>query len=131
MDEKITSENLKKLLSSKLELLRKNSAQTIEAAADSLDIDLSEYYRILKGRRLPQLPTLLRINQKYGISMDWWFSELDDMEDKPQGTGKITGIRQKAIELELLSTFHKLDVNLQKTVLETLKTFTKQINQVN
>jgi transcriptional regulator with XRE-family HTH domain len=110
---KETNEVLKKLISEKLDFLRKNSGETNEAAADSLDIDLSEFYRILKGHRLPHLSTLLRINQKYGVSMDWWFSELD-------GTAQ-TPVRQKAFELQISSLVKKLDAKTQAAVLAMLK----------
>ena len=82
MDKEITNEELKELISQKLALLRQNSRQTVEATAFDLGMDYSEYYRLLRGERLPHLRTLLRINKKYGISMDWWFNKL---EGKPPG----------------------------------------------
>ncbi|GBR73740.1 helix-turn-helix XRE-family transcriptional regulators [Candidatus Termititenax aidoneus] len=115
----MTNEILKKLISGKLEFLRKNSGETNEAAADSLDIDLSEFYRILKGHRLPHLKTLLRINRKYGVSMDWWFSELDGAaRDK-------TPVRQKAFELQIAGLVKKLDAKTQEAVLAMLKILVK------
>ncbi|MDR1323556.1 MAG: helix-turn-helix domain-containing protein [Candidatus Margulisbacteria bacterium] len=119
MTSEINSEILKKLISEKMEFLRKNSGETNEVAADSLDIDLSEFYRILKGHRLPHLKTLLRISKKYGVSLDWWFSELDET------TLDRTAIRQRAFESQIASRIKKLDVRTQKAVLAMLKILVK------
>jgi transcriptional regulator with XRE-family HTH domain len=113
----ISNESLKKLLGRKLEQLRQNSNQTIEATALDLGLNFSEYYRLLKGKRLPHLRTLLNINTKYGISMDWWFSDLEiKMPSK---------ISQKAEELLLLSNYHKLDTMAKEVVQDMLKNLAK------
>jgi transcriptional regulator with XRE-family HTH domain len=119
MTKELNSENIKKAISCKLDILRRNSGQTVEATADNMNIDLSEFYRILRGRRLPQLPTLLRISRKYGVAMDWWFNELADTpQDKVH-------IRQKSFELQILHTLKKLDTKLQKSILAMLKSLAK------
>ncbi|MDR1453200.1 MAG: helix-turn-helix domain-containing protein [Candidatus Margulisbacteria bacterium] len=115
MPSEISSETLKKLISKKMEFLRKNSDETNEAAADSLDIDLSEFYRILKGHRLPHLKTLLRISKKYGVSMDWWFN---DLSDTPLDKNKF---RQRAFELQIVSLVKKLDAGFQEFILTLVK----------
>ena len=122
MTEKITNEVLKKLISEKMEFLRKNSSETNEAAADSLDIDLSEFYRILKGHRLPHLKTLLRINQKYGMKLDWWFSEL---ADAPLSKNQI---RQRAFEMQILTLLKKLDGRFQEFTLNMLRDLVRKTN---
>jgi transcriptional regulator with XRE-family HTH domain len=117
ISKEITNAELKKLLSQKLALLRANSRQTIEATAIDLDMNFSEYYRLLKGDRLPHLRTLLRINKKYGLSMDWWFRELE--EKAPAKIG------QKAEDLTLLGNYHKLDEQARQVVLDMLKNLAK------
>ena len=109
MPEEITNEYLKKLFSQKLALLRKVSKQTMEATADSLDMDVSEYYMLLSGKRLPHIKTLFRINEKYGLTMDWWFKEIRE-------TGK-TDTRTEAIQSELLRNLRKLDKRDKETLL--------------
>ncbi|MDR2428991.1 MAG: helix-turn-helix domain-containing protein [Candidatus Margulisbacteria bacterium] len=120
MTSEINSEILKKLISEKMEFLRKHSGETNEAAADTLDIDLSEFYRILKGHRLPHLKTLLRISKKYGVNLDWWFSELDETALNK------TAIRRKAFESQIVNLIKKLDVQTQKAILAMLKILTEK-----
>jgi transcriptional regulator with XRE-family HTH domain len=122
MTSEISSETLKKLISEKMEFLRKHSGETNEVAADTLNIDLSEFYRILKGHRLPHLKTLLRISKKYGVNLDWWFSELD------KTTLDKTAIRRKAFESQIVNLVKKLDVQTQKAILAMLKILTEKTN---
>ncbi|GBR76822.1 helix-turn-helix XRE-family transcriptional regulators [Candidatus Termititenax persephonae] len=125
MDKEITNAEIKKLLSKKLATLRKDSGQTLEATADELNLDLSEYFRILKGQRLPQLRTLLRINKKYGLNMDWWFKELEETAVNEKH------FRQKAIEAQLLSLLRKLDLGSQEVVLSLARALVKKAAQEN
>jgi transcriptional regulator with XRE-family HTH domain len=120
MDKEITNADIKKLLSKKLAALRKDSGQTLEATADELDLDLSEYFRILKGQRLPQLRTLLRINKKYGLNMDWWFKELEEavVDEKH--------FRQKTIAAQLLGLLRRLDLGSQEVVLALTRILVKK-----
>ncbi|GBR75139.1 helix-turn-helix XRE-family transcriptional regulators [Candidatus Termititenax aidoneus] len=111
MSEKTSNEYLRKLFSRKLALLRETSAQTMEAAADSLEMDVSAYYMLLSGKRLPHIQTLLRLNRKYGVTMDWWFKELHETPSSKTNT------RTEAAASEILSNLHKLDAKGQKTLL--------------
>ncbi|MDR1998313.1 MAG: helix-turn-helix domain-containing protein [Candidatus Margulisbacteria bacterium] len=121
MDKKTVNASLKKIFSRKLSMLRQNSGQTIEAAADSLDMAVGEYFRFLKGQRLPQLATLLRINQKYAVSLDWWFNELEDL---PRTKGRL---KQRIFELQALSTLKKFKPEVQPAMLAMLKTLAKKL----
>jgi transcriptional regulator with XRE-family HTH domain len=120
MTKELTPEDVKKTISKKLEMLRKNSGQTNEAAADSLDIDLSEFYRILKGHRMPKLHTFLRISQKYGTKLDWWFSETQEL---PRGTKQF---HKRAFEMRVMNLFQKLDAKFQEFVLNLIKDLVKK-----
>jgi len=120
MDKEITNAELKKLLSEKLARLRKTSGQTIEVTAESLNMAVSEYFRFLKGKRLPQLRTLMRLSKKYGVTLDWWFSK------RPELPGKQADLRQKALELELLGSYRKLDYRFQDILRETARVFVKK-----
>ncbi|MDR1997086.1 MAG: helix-turn-helix domain-containing protein [Candidatus Margulisbacteria bacterium] len=123
MDNEISDDDLKKLFSEKLSLLRKNSGHTMEAIADSLDLDKSEYFRFLKGLRLPHLRTLLRISRKYGVTLDWWFKELDDLpRDK-------NSMRQKTFELQALSALRKFRPEKRPGVLAALKILARTFQQ--
>ncbi|MDR1996770.1 MAG: helix-turn-helix domain-containing protein [Candidatus Margulisbacteria bacterium] len=119
MDKAITNEHLKELLSRKLGLLRASTGQTIEDTAFDLGMDFSEYYRLLKGIRLPHLRTLLRISKKYGVTLDWWFEELPAA--LPQDTSKIENIDI----FELVSSYNKLRPQAKEVVLEMLKSLAK------
>ena len=120
MTEEITPDIIKKTISRKLEFLRKHSGETNEAAADSLNIDLSEFYRILKGHRMPKLSTFLRINQKYEMKLDWWFNDLvEALPDKNK-------FRQRAFELQIAGLVKKLDAKTQRAVLAMLKVLTEK-----
>jgi transcriptional regulator with XRE-family HTH domain len=83
----------------------------MEVAADSLDMDVSAYYMLLSGKRLPHIKTLLRLNRKYGVTLDWWFKEL---RETPSGK---TDTRAEAIASEILNNLRKLDTRGQKTLL--------------
>jgi transcriptional regulator with XRE-family HTH domain len=114
MNTEMTNADLKKLLSRKLALLRQNRKESIEATALDLGMDYSEYHRLLRGDRLPHLLTLLRINRKYGINMDWWFNELT-------GLPKTKAPRDKAAS-ELVRSYSQLDVPTKKVLLKMVKT---------
>jgi transcriptional regulator with XRE-family HTH domain len=117
-EKELTNEQLKKLLSKKLALLRQKNKQTIEATALDLGMNFSEYYRLLKGDRLPHLLTLLKINRKYDLNMDWWFSELKNKT-------AAQNIHKKAEDFLLLSNYHKLDEQARQVVLDMLKNLAK------
>ncbi|MDR1324148.1 MAG: helix-turn-helix domain-containing protein [Candidatus Margulisbacteria bacterium] len=121
MDNKISDSDLKKLFSEKLVMLRKESGQTMEATADGLDLDKSEYFRFLKGQRLPHLLTLLRLSKKYGVTLDWWFNSLND----PPGTRQT--FKQRSFELQGLSLLKKVEPPLHRAVLAALKAFVQNV----
>jgi len=116
-NKELTNADLKQLLSKKLAFLRQNSRQTIENTALDLGMNFSEYYRLLKGDRLPHLLTLLKINRKYDLSMDWWFRDFP--KDSPEK------IRRKAEDFLLLSNYHKLDNPAKAVVQDMLKNLAK------
>jgi len=120
MPEEITNDHLKKLFSQKLALLRKVSKQTMEATADSLDMDVSEYYMLLSGKRLPHIKTLFRINEKYGVTMDWWFKEIREKAKTKTDT------HAEAIQSELLGNLHKLDKRDKETLLNISRVLVKK-----
>jgi transcriptional regulator with XRE-family HTH domain len=111
-----TNEELKKIVSRKLELLRQQNAQTIDSAAYELDMDRSEFFRILKGKRLPMLRSMFRISKKYGVSMDWWFEEVDRL---PQHSVK------EPLKSHLLRAFKKLDPKSQSNIVIMIKALAK------
>jgi transcriptional regulator with XRE-family HTH domain len=123
MDKELTNAELKKLLSKKLETLRKHSGQTIEATADSLDMAVSEYFRFLKGQRLPHLLTLLRLSKKYGVTLDWWFNELDALP-----AGNKAAFRRKTFELRTLSLLKKFSPATQNAALDVLAALAKNFS---
>jgi transcriptional regulator with XRE-family HTH domain len=106
-------------------MLRKESGQTMEAAAESLDLDKSEYFRFLKGQRLPHLLTLLRLSKKYGVTLDWWFSELDALPANK------AAFRQKTFELRALSLLKKFPPPAQNTALAVLAALAKNSFNTN
>ncbi|MDR1113684.1 MAG: helix-turn-helix domain-containing protein [Candidatus Margulisbacteria bacterium] len=110
---------LKKLISKKLTLLLKSSGKTIEATAYELGMDFSQYYRLLKGQRMPLLPTLLRINKIYGVTMNWWFEDVDKIPER------LTKTNKNPLEFQLLNTFKKLNCKTQKTAVAVLKALAK------
>jgi transcriptional regulator with XRE-family HTH domain len=116
-----TSDDLKRLISRKLELLRQQSGQTIEASAMELNMDRSEFFRILKGQRLPMLTSMVRISKKYGVSLDWWFEDTDKI---PKRQNKAMYAPQ---EYQMLKTFKKLNDRAQKTALDTLKVLARNL----
>ncbi|MDR1453587.1 MAG: helix-turn-helix domain-containing protein [Candidatus Margulisbacteria bacterium] len=102
-------------------MLRKESGQTMEAEADSLDLYKSEYFRFLSGSRLPHLRTLLHISKKYGVTLDWWFNELATLpKDK-------AALRQKAFELRTLSLLKKFSPPAQNAALDVLTALAKNL----
>ena len=117
MSRQITDTDLKLLISKKLQQLRQNSQQTLEETAYFLDLDYAQYYRILKGDRLPHLSTLLKINQIYGLYMNWWFSELKSPDAK---------LTKKSDETELLCNFNKINGKTKKVVLKILRNLAQE-----
>jgi transcriptional regulator with XRE-family HTH domain len=120
MDRELTNADLKSLISRKLTKLSADSKQTIEESGRDLGMDYSEYYRLLKGIRLPHLLTLLKINQKYGVSMDWWFNDMET--DNKKNTAKIA-------EFELVNNFKKLDEQAQNFISEILRSLVRNRKQ--
>jgi transcriptional regulator with XRE-family HTH domain len=121
MEKEISNTELKNLFSQKLNWLHKKHKKGIEEAALDLNLDYAQYYMLLKGKRLPQLRTLVNINKLYGLSMEWWFRELDKI--KPKDAEKL---EKKITEFELISSFNKLDKNAQAVVLRLLKNYHKE-----
>ncbi|MDR1997185.1 MAG: hypothetical protein LBQ83_02535 [Candidatus Margulisbacteria bacterium] len=121
MDREITDKDLKNLISKKLNWLHKQHKKTLEEAAFNLKLDYVQYYMLLKGSRLPHLLTLVNINKIYGLSMDWWFHDLDKLKPKEQKK-----LNKKITEFELISSFNKLDANAQTVVLRLLKNYHKE-----
>jgi transcriptional regulator with XRE-family HTH domain len=116
-----TNADLKQLVSRKLELLRQQSGQTIDRAAAELEMDRSEFFRILKGKRLPMLRSMFRISRRYGVSMDWWFLDIDELPKRA------LIIRKNPREYQLLKIFKNLPERAQKTVLATVKTLVRNL----
>ncbi|MDR1323543.1 MAG: helix-turn-helix domain-containing protein [Candidatus Margulisbacteria bacterium] len=125
MPQEITAETLKKTFGEKLTLLRKESEETIEEAAFDLGLDPGDYFKFLKGKRLPHILTLMRISQKYSVSLDWWFGELKNVpKNKAQ-------IRQYSLENQVSRIVHNLDNRLQKAALSMLKASVKNLVNVS
>ena len=122
MDNKILENNLKALISKKLRRLRENSGETLEKTADFLDLNYSQYYRLLQGTQLPHLATLIKINQAYGLDMNWWFKDLAEFSS----TGVKVDVAQKAAEKDLLNNFYKLDGQARKNLQKLLKSMLKK-----
>jgi transcriptional regulator with XRE-family HTH domain len=124
MDNNELEQNLKTLISKKLRQLRENSSETLEKTADFLDLNYSQYYRLLQGTQLPHLATLMKINQAYGLNMDWWFEDFAEIRTTKVLTKET--ITQKAAERELLNNFNKLDARSRKALQKILKTMLKK-----
>ena len=125
MDNKITNADLKRLLSEKLSILRERSGETMEETAFALGMDTSDYFKLLKGKRLPHLLTLIRISQKYGVELSWWFD----------GLGKIPKSKEKTknnyLEFRIAKIVKPLDDHLQKAALSMLKASVKNLVSVS
>ncbi|MDR1997781.1 MAG: helix-turn-helix transcriptional regulator [Candidatus Margulisbacteria bacterium] len=118
----LDTNELKKLISRKMTLLLEKSGKTIEATAYDLDMEFSQYYRLLRGQRLPILPTLLRFNKLYGVNMDWWFAGVDYVPPPRQ-----TRTRANPLELQLIHAFRKLNDKSQKTAVAVLRTLARNL----
>ncbi|GBR75588.1 hypothetical protein NO2_0247 [Candidatus Termititenax persephonae] len=118
-------QRLKTLISKKLQLLRKRDNCTMEKTADFLDLDYSLYHGLLHGTRLPHLATLMKINQAYGLNMDWWFRDFAETYSAAAPLLKVN-VAKKAAEKELLGNFNKLDARSQKALQRILKTMLKK-----
>ncbi|MDR1452865.1 MAG: helix-turn-helix transcriptional regulator [Candidatus Margulisbacteria bacterium] len=128
MIDDITNERLKRLLSRKLALLRKKSGQTIEATADSLDMDPSEYYRMLCGKNLPHLLTLLRFSRKYGVTLDWWFDGVEMVP--PMAQRQMLRLQSKNLEGQIVLLLRRLDVRFQEVLLDTAKSLVRKTEKI-
>jgi transcriptional regulator with XRE-family HTH domain len=118
----LSDENLKQVISKKLEMLRKQSGLTMERTAHDLEMDTSEYFRILKGQRVPLLRSMLRFSRKYGVSMDWWFKDIE----LPQ---KSIEPVKNPVEYQIFKILKGLDAKKQKIALTTLKALTKSLRK--
>jgi transcriptional regulator with XRE-family HTH domain len=116
MSSSALNQELKILISKKLQQLREKSKQTLEEEAYFLDLDYAQYYRILKGTSLPGLETLIKINQAYGLDMNWWFNETTKIPEKMKAQ-----IKQRKENLEVLSGYNKLDDRAREFVRKMLK----------
>jgi transcriptional regulator with XRE-family HTH domain len=112
--------NLKSIVSKKLALLLKNSGKTLEATAYTLDMPLSQYYRLLKGQCLPLLPTFVHISKIYGLSLDWWFEGAMPPQKQLQPAKNST-------EYQIFKILKNLDARDREIVLATLKTMARRL----
>jgi len=82
----------KKLLKSigpKLKRLRTSLGQTQVQTALRIGIELNNYCKIERMERLPDITTLIRIADAYGVSTDWILSRtrkkpMEEEEDVPE-----------------------------------------------
>ena len=125
MTNELSAEILKKTLGEKLSLLRQESGETIEEAAFGLGLDASDYFKFLKGKRLPHLLTLMRISQKYGVELNWWFNESDKISKSK------TQIKNKMLEIQMARIISKLDPRMQKAALAMLKASVKNLMSIS
>jgi transcriptional regulator with XRE-family HTH domain len=115
--ERVNDAELKALFSKKLQLLRRHSRKTIEETADFLDLEYAQYYRLLKGYRLPHLVTLFNISRAYGLDLNWWFKELSETERKN------VLLKESAAEAKLLRGFSRLDKKAKNFAQKILQDF--------
>jgi transcriptional regulator with XRE-family HTH domain len=125
MDNKITNADLKKILSGKLSGLRARSGETIEETAFALGMDTSDYFKLLRGQRLPHLLTLIRISQKYGVGLNWWFAEFDTAPKTKEKN------KNNYLEFRIAKIVKPLNERLQKAALSMLKTSVKNLVSVS
>ncbi|GBR75953.1 helix-turn-helix XRE-family transcriptional regulators [Candidatus Termititenax persephonae] len=112
----VTDDYLKQAISRKLEQLRHKSQKTLEAAASYLDMDYAQYYRMIKGRNLPHLTTLLKLSNAYGVGLAWWFNDLPSLSVKEK-----KDIHKNIQEMELLERFRKLKTRAKGLVLKIME----------
>jgi transcriptional regulator with XRE-family HTH domain len=111
---------LKETISQKLTFLLKKSGKTLNTTANDLQMPLSQYYRLLKGQRLPLLPTFVHISRTYGRSLDWWFEDIKSLPKQIEAA-------KNPIEYQLFKTLKNLDARGQKIALSLLKTLAKSL----
>jgi transcriptional regulator with XRE-family HTH domain len=116
----LNDENLKQIISKKLEMLRKQSGLTMERTAHDLEMDTSEYFRILKGQRVPLLRSMIRFSRKYNVSLDWWFEDLKLPQKQIEPV-------KNPLEYQVFKILKGLDAKGQKIALATLKALTKNL----
>jgi transcriptional regulator with XRE-family HTH domain len=112
-------QDLKILFSKKLKELRQKSKKTLWASADLLDMDYSQYYRMLSGKHLPRLETLIKVNKLYHLDMNWWFNDLIKLSAR-----KKSNICKNIQETELLALFRKLKPQARNLAVKILKDLT-------
>ncbi|MDR1997598.1 MAG: helix-turn-helix domain-containing protein [Candidatus Margulisbacteria bacterium] len=112
---KVTDKELKLLISKRLNQLKQQSGKTVEQTAEDLDIDYSQYFNLLRGKRLAKLTTLVNIANAYDLELDWFVREKTG--DK---------IRGKVNTWRLLSGFNKLSPEVQDFVLKVLDSVTRK-----
>jgi transcriptional regulator with XRE-family HTH domain len=121
MHNKLTNDILKKQLSAKLALLRSKTGETIENVAVDLEMNTSDYFKLLKGQRLPHLLNLCKLSQKYSVPLDWWFNDL-------KGIPKTTSLAKRdCLEAQVTNALKKLDPKAQRAALAALKTLAKNL----
>jgi transcriptional regulator with XRE-family HTH domain len=109
---------LKEVISQKLTFLLKKSGKTLNTTANDLHMPLSQYYRLLKGQRLPLLPTFVQISKAYGRSLDWWFEDI--LPEQIEAAKNPT-------EDQLFRTLKSFDARGQKIALALLRTLAKSL----
>jgi transcriptional regulator with XRE-family HTH domain len=119
MDRFVSGDDLKLIVSKKLQQLREKSQKTLEETARELNLDVTQYIRLLRGVRLPRLDTMININKVYGLSLDWWFSEV---YGKP---AKDEAIVDKSLEVELVENFKGLNTVCKEVVLSMITNLNK------
>ena len=117
----ITDKELKALLSRKLNLLRKKSGKTLEETCAFLNLDYTQYHKLCHGVHFPHILTLLNINKAYGLDMNWWFSELDNLSSKREEK-----IKNNTNETDIINNYRKLNKKTQKILVKMLKMLVKE-----
>ncbi|MDR1323739.1 MAG: helix-turn-helix domain-containing protein [Candidatus Margulisbacteria bacterium] len=113
--EKATDKHLKTLIGKRLTQLKKESGKTIEQTAEDLDLDYSQYFNLLHGKRLAKLTTIVNIANAYGLELDWFVREKSGLKSK-----------DNVDALRLLSGFRRLSAEVRDFVLRALDAAAKK-----
>jgi transcriptional regulator with XRE-family HTH domain len=120
LDKSNLEKELKNLISSKLQQIRRQSGQTLEEMAYEAELDFSVFYNIYNGIHIPRLTTLFQISNVYGVPVEFWFKTLKT------GDKENLDLQQKTNERDLLRAYNKLDAGARSVILGMLKSYAKK-----
>ncbi|GBR76787.1 transcriptional regulator XRE family [Candidatus Termititenax persephonae] len=108
---------LRKSIAQKLNALMKKQGLTIENAALSMELEYSNLYYVVKGRKLPRLDTLIKIANGLSVPVEYFFKNI------PSKNISLVAVKNNIFRRKIFKELDRLDQPAQTFLLSVLRLY--------